>query len=212
LPDGDTAELWNECQQDMDLKKLFRMRPHFDELTLEELERYLKVSQLVTQTAEPGIRQPQLLPPVIPLVIPDYKPLQISITKKDEEGHYSVSLWEPLPDPTQDIQKAENEVPIDWAVINPQLATLGWIRQDSPAMISTRDLGTAPEMEPTLKEIGEHLYGWFFQGKVKERFEALITSAGEYRVHLELKDGELTRIPWESLFLAAHQTAIALTK
>ncbi len=206
-PTGDSAGLWQECQQDRDLKKLFRMRPHFEELTLEELERYLKVSPIVMRTAEPAIGQPPVL---VSVDAPDYKPLEIAITNMEQVGHYSVSLWEPLSDPSKTTKVISN-VQIDWAAIDRQLMTLGRVRQDSPQPIATRDLVAAPEMESTLEEIGEQLYGWFFREKVKERFEALISEPLHYRIHLALNDGRLARIPWESLYLAARQTAITLT-
>jgi hypothetical protein len=212
-PTGDTAGLWKECQQDRDLQELFRMRPHFDELTLEELERYLKVSPNVSRAAEPAIGQPMVLPPVVPLVLPDYKPLEIAITKNGQDGRYSVSLREPASDPAQDDREAISEVQVEFDAIERQLTTLGRVWQDSPQPIATREMQAAPQMEPTLKEIGEQLYSWFFQGQVKERFEDRISDPGDYhyRIHLRLNDGRLATIPWESLYLAPYQTAITLT-
>ena len=135
---GDSNGLWAECQQDRDLKKLFSMRPHFDELTLEEVERYLKVSQIATNTPESVIGQPLAPLPVAPLVLPEYKPLVIAITNTGQEGHYRVSLWEPLSDPKQET-KATSEVQIDWAAIDRQITTLGRFRQTCSLAV-TRDL------------------------------------------------------------------------
>ena len=89
-PAGEPAELWLEVKQDRDLNKLFHMRPYFQELTLEELERYLKMSPIMEETAEPAA-QPPVLPAIVP---PEYKPLEIAITNtiSGQDGTYSVSL------------------------------------------------------------------------------------------------------------------------
>jgi hypothetical protein len=206
---------WDYHKKDEQVLAFLKLRPLFRDIDREALQKYFKVAQVTEPLVQEVVAAapPEARPQLIEQVSVDYENVFFQLKPKPEGDKDQLGR---APAYTLLIRssagEARAEISLPWEEIDRQTAFLREVAAPGPSQL--RNLQVDRPFESLVRELGEHLYTWFFQDDVVSRhFSALLEKGRNLRLLWDMEAPELMSLPLECLYIPPPvRTFPALTR